>query len=829
MGPRRYRCGRFEVDTTERHFLHDGHELALEPRVFAVIAQLLAKAGTLVARHELLDAVWGHRYVTPSTLNRTITLARRAFGDEAGVPQYIQTVHGAGYRYVGPIVVLDEEPSTPARFGPPPIAVLPARVQDLIGREGEVTQLIRLLADGRAVTVLGPGGMGKTQCALEAARRAAPDFRDGVWFFDLAPLQDAQQWLQVVGAALAVPSTDAAALLEAVRRRLQGRRVLFVLDNCDRVAARAGALVVELLRGIDTLRVLATSQEALNFTGEQLLRLPPLALPAIPASGRLLAADIAGTAAVAMLMSRVHALAPEFELDDDNATAIAAICQRLDGMPLALELAAPRLALLSPEQVLERMDQRFRFLGSDAAGRDPRHRSLVRLLEWSFGLLSAHEQRLLEWCSVFVQSWTVDAALGMAGALGHEPEAAIDLLAGLVNRSLVSVVPGATPPRYRQLETVREFARSRLGGKGEEGRARAAHLAAVRSMCHAASEQLRGPRMRECIEQLVQEHGNIAAALDTARAGDDEQAAMDILGALSLYFKAHGAYTLCAQWCRDVLPGGAAAETPERARALLTWGVLQVHAHAEAQELVNPLPEAARIAALHQDWWCEGYAHGYYALHLANWGRGAAAEPHAKRVAALAHQHGDALLTGLAGLAQGWISLSRGEPEAALLELNRVGELGADLHQRHFIKVYTGLAHFALGDLAGAAQAWLEGMRLGAAVTNIRGIAGSIEGGAYLASRAQDWTTAARLLAAAALIREQTNVPLFRFWLPHHESALAALRAALPEAERARAWEAGRVMRQEEAAQEAQVILWRMSGNTERRAAQRGLNLPSGS
>jgi predicted ATPase/DNA-binding winged helix-turn-helix (wHTH) protein len=829
--PASYRCGQFHVDAANRRFVHDGREIALEPRVFAVIAQLLAKPGVLIARHELLDAVWGHRYVTPSTLNRTIALARRAFGDDVDEPHYIQTVHGAGYRYVGPIEVLNADGNgSPARFGPPPIARLPARIEALIGRETELATLAQSLLNSRAVTVLGTGGMGKTQCALEAARRAATEFSDGVWFFDLAALQHGEQWLQALGAALALPPAGAEALLEKLRPLLHSRRALFVLDNCDRVAPRVGELVFELLRATEVLKILATSQEPLNFAGEQLLRMPPLALPPRTPTGRFGAAAVADAPAVAMLVTRIRAVVPEFEVDDANATAIAEICHRLDGMPLALELAAARFAFLSPEQVLERLDQRFRFLGSDTAGRDHRHRSLLSLLEWSYALLSAEEQRLLEWCSVFVQSWTVDATLGMAAALAHDAEVAVDLLAGLVNRSLVSVVPGTAPPRYRLLETVREYALARIVGTNQEALARAAHLRVVLHMCRAAHADMRGGRMRERIEQLTQEHGNIAAALETAKATTDGQAAaLDILGSLVLYAKAHGAYISYTQWCREVLARSEPVDTPERARALLTYGVMQVHVAAEYQSIEAALPEAARIAATHQDWWTEAYAHGYYALGLANWGRPQEAEAHAALTELQSRRHKDALLGGLAGLARGWIRLSRGEAAAALTELGAVRSLGPDLHQQHFIEVYIGLSHFALGDLPAAARQWLQGMRLGAAVGNVRGIAGSIEGCGYLVCKMQDWISCARLLAAAQLIRERTGVPLFNFWLPHQEAALTALRANLQPREYAAAWQAGAALRQEDVAEEAQALLWRMSGNAERRASQRGTNRPPGS
>ena len=305
--------------------------------------------------------------------------------------------------------------------------------------------------------------MGKTQCALAFAHDYAERYPDGVWFFDLAPLRHASEWLQALAAALAIAPAAEAELLEKVTQSLADRRALLLIDNCDRLSNDVGALVVELLRGTRELVVLATSQQQLNFVSERILHMPPLGLPAIRRPGdeaELL--QIAAAPAVSLLLARIRDARAEFRLTFDNAAAIVDVCERLDGMPLALELAAARFALLSPQQVLERLDQRFRFLVSDTAGRDHRHRNLVALLEWAFGLLSADEQRLLAWLGVFVQGWTVEAVISLAPPFGTSPEAIVDLLSGLANKSLVSIDQSASPPRYRLLESVREFALERL-------------------------------------------------------------------------------------------------------------------------------------------------------------------------------------------------------------------------------------------------------------------------------------------------------------------------------------------------------------------------------
>ena len=832
MQPSRYRCGDFELDLVNRCFTHQAREVPLEPRVFAVIVQLLARPHTLVARHELLDAVWGHRYVTPSTLNRTIGLARRAFCDDVDEPRYIQTVHGAGYRYIGPLDVESVDGAALlARFAPPPIARLPGRLEKLIGREAELERLAALLHAGRAVTVLGTGGMGKTQCALEAARRIAGEFADGVWFFDLARCKDGEEWLRALSASLALPAAAADVQLSKISAFLHDRHALLVLDNCDRIAAQLGELVVILLRSTASIRVLATSQTPLNFASEQLMRVPPLALPARSPSGVLDAQAVAKSASAEMLVARIRAVQPDFALTPDNAGQIGEICHRLDGMPLALELAATRFALLSPEQVLERLVSRFRFLGSDTAGRDVRHRSLLTLLDWSYSLLSTREQRLLNWCTTFVQSWTMDATIALAATLGHDAQTAVDLLAGLANRSLVAIVADALPPRYRLLETVRDYAGEKLVASGEQVKAQAAHLQIVERMCRAAHEDILRGRMRETVAKLAEEHGNIGMALDTSLAtADGHVAAMSILGSLALYSKAHGEYLTIARWCRKVFDRSGSLETAERGRALLTWGVMQVHLNASNEWSETVLPQAVRIAAAHGDWWTEAYAHGYFAMDLANWGQPEEARRHAEVLEKLISEHrGGAELVGLAGLARGWINLALGTPRAALEALRAVRGLGLDVHQDHFIEIYIALAQFETCDFTGAALQWLRAMDLSLTVGNIRGVAGSIEGCGYLACQKGDWAHAARLLAAAEGIRERTGTPLFRFWLAHRQCALNALRANLSPAEYEEALRAGGASRQEDSANDAHATLQKLAACDAGMFAQTPANRPAGS
>jgi predicted ATPase/DNA-binding winged helix-turn-helix (wHTH) protein len=802
-----YRCGDCQLDSANRRFTRGGQEILLEPKVFAVLAQLLMRPGELLTRDQLLDSVWGHRYVSASTLNRVIALARRAFADDADRPKYIQTLHGAGYRYVGPIENAMSAPTQPrARFGPPPSARLPARLQTLIGREHDLAQIDTLLCDGRSLTILGTGGMGKTQCALAFAHEQAERYPDGVWFFDLVSVRVAAEWLQTIALALSIAPSSGRALLDQVTQALAGRRVLLLLDNCDRLSTEVGAITVEILRATDQLKVLATSQQKLNFVGERVFRLPALRLPAIrhPSCETELM-EVAAAPAVSLLLTRIRDGQVEFKLNTANAPAIVEICERLDAMPLALELAAARFALLSPNQVLERLDQRFRFLVSDVAGRDPRHRNLIALLEWSFGLLSPDEQRFLAWLGVFVEGWTVEAVIDLALAFGSTPETMIDLLSGLANKSLVRVDQSVSPPRYRLLESVREFALEQLRIFDDERRARDAHLAHVLRMTEAALKDMLGGRMRERIVSVAQEQGNIESASEYAIGTvDDRQAAMQIAGSLMLHFKAHGSSLLARRLCERALSGAPPARTRARALALMSLGINKVI------RTVRPdgeLLEAVSIAREVLDDWIEAYSSGYFAAWLIHAGRPKEIGEHIAVVERVAEKRTDGILRGLAGWVRGWEYLAEDENEKAIAALRPVRDLGGDFHQHHFIDMYIGLSLFRLGDYSAAADQWYEAMRNVLAVGNSRGVAGSIEGCAYIAERRGRPVEACGFLGAANQIRKRTEMPLFSFWNQHNEIANAALRSALGKQQFEAATTAGARMREEDVVNEAAALL----------------------
>jgi predicted ATPase/DNA-binding winged helix-turn-helix (wHTH) protein len=786
------KCAEFELDAVNRRFSRAGIEFPMEPKALSVIMVLMSRANNLITRDQLLDAVWGHRYVTASTVSRAIAMARRAFNDNSDQPQYIQTVHGSGYRFIGRIEQrMAATVEARSHFAPPPTLRVPAQVDALIGREVELAQLADLFGSHRAITILGAGGMGKTQCALEFARRQAEAFPDGVWFFDLAPLHEADDWLRALAIAFNILPGVRTAMFAKIATELADRAALFVIDNCDRLSAGVGAIVLELLRTAPNLKVLATSQQQLNYLGERVMRMPPLGLPHEVVTTQSGLKHIESSPAVALLLARIRAAQPSFMLTPSNASSMVEICRQLDGMPLALELAAPRFSLLSAGQILDRLKDRFRFLVSESAGRERRHRNLLVLLDWSFRLLSPQEQRLLMWLSVCVQGLTIETAIDVGRAQGIEPETSVDLLSGLVNKSLLTAETDSSPPRHRLLESVREFALGRLREVSEEDRARDAHLHSIMSLCRRAHEEMLHGRLREWVAQLAEEHGNIEAAIEYAVTGDNLIAAQAIVGSLLFYFKARGTHIAALRWTQRALQAGEGTDTRERGRALLCLGVISYHLLLPLEVTERTYLEAIGILRARSDSWSEACARSYYAMWLINLERAAQAITHIDLAQTIAQQLADPWLGGRVQLARSWLHFDAGEYEAVIAALLPVRRLSADFDQHFFVDLYLGLAHYQLGRHEAAARFCHDALQASIEFRNPRGIAGCLELYAYLSQQGGNAMLAVQLLGVTMKVRELTAAPLFRFWIDSHDRAVDSLRKQLGDSHYESAHRAG--------------------------------------
>ncbi|MES9542295.1 BTAD domain-containing putative transcriptional regulator [Actinomadura sp. NPDC000600] len=416
--------------------------------------------------------------------------------------------------------------------GEAPAAVrpnLPAQLTSFIGREEELRRVGRMLADGRLVTLLGPGGAGKTRLAIEAAGRYGGE----ACFADLAPVSGGEVANAVLaalglreGGMRPMPGEQPPDAVERLVTALEGRRVLLVLDNCEHVVAPVAELTHRLLSACPELRVLATSREALAITGEALRPLPPLEVP--PADAR--PEELPGYPAVRLFLDRAEAVRPGFAVDGGNAGAVLAICRALDGLPLAIELAAARLRSLPVAEVATRLDDRFRLLSRGNRTAPPRHQTLRAVVEWSWDLLDEAEQTLARRLTVFAGAFTLEAAMGVCGL-----DDADDLLVELADKSLVQ----SDGSRYRMLDTVRAFCAERLAAAGEAERFERAHAEYFADLARRAEPHLRGAGQLEWLGLLAADHGNLHAALRRCTRAD-LALALRLMAPLSWYWWLRG-------------------------------------------------------------------------------------------------------------------------------------------------------------------------------------------------------------------------------------------------------------------------------------------------
>ncbi len=493
-----------------------------------------------------------------------------------------------------------ERPASPAQR----LTNLPAQLTSFVGREEELRRVAKLLSEARLVTLTGPGGAGKTRLSVEVAAWLAeqrPDeLSDGVWFVPLAPVRDALDVPQAVLAALGLQEAiwpadpaEAARLaalppLDRLADALTARRLLLVMDNCEHVIAAAAQLASQVLAAAPGVRILITSREPLGVTGETLCAVPSLDLPPADAD----ATEAARSPAVRLFADRAAAVRPGFALDEATTDPVVRICRALDGIPLAIELAAARLRALTAAQVADRLDDRFRLLSVGDRAALPRHQTLRAVVDWSWELLDEPERVVLRRLSVF--SGASPAAAEHVCALGGDHRDVIDLVAALVDKSLV-MATGEHEVRYQLLETVRAYAADRLAEAGEADRVRAAHAEFFLGLAEQAEPELRSRDQLIWLNRMTAEHGNFSAALRHVIAATDEDSALRFIAALAWFWITRDYDAEAAEWAAAVAQITGDAPPPGLHDA---WAICQLIAMAGQWQSQPPslaaMPEVAR-------------------------------------------------------------------------------------------------------------------------------------------------------------------------------------------------------------------------------------------
>src|ERR1700760_427805 len=459
---RKLRFGPFELSIGERVLRRDGRALPLGDRALDILTYLVDRPGEVIAKQELMYHVWPDVTVDEGSLRVHVAAIRKALGDGQFGNRYIANIKGRGYSFVGTVVPLTDDAEN--RNERSQQGKLPARSLMMIGRETVVSEVGDKLRNERFLTLLGPGGIGKTTIALAVGRAAAERFGGGVYFVDLECLPDPRHVAGAVATSLGVALKSNDPCLELVNL-VRSRKFLIILDSCEHVIEAVAPLAEQLYRQTEEIDILTTSRESLNVEGEHCYRVPPLDCP--PDGLEQTANAILRYPAVQLFVRRVAARAGSVVLTDEEAPFVAEICRKLDGIPLAIELAAGQVAALGIKNTAARLVSRPELLRLSHRTAVPRHRTLKATLDWSYDLLSEAERIVFRRIAPFAGQFTLEGARHVAGKLGADTGEIFDAMAGLVEKSLIATRIDETQAEYRLLDTTRAYALEKLEEHGE--------------------------------------------------------------------------------------------------------------------------------------------------------------------------------------------------------------------------------------------------------------------------------------------------------------------------------------------------------------------------
>jgi non-specific serine/threonine protein kinase len=771
----------FRLDVVERRLYRGSTPVALRPKTFAVLHCLVQRPGRLVTKDDLLSLVWPDTAVGDAVLKVSVRELREALGDDPRSPRFIETAHRAGYRFVGEVTRSN----------------LPVHLTSFVGRAQQMAEIARLLDQTRLATLTGAGGSGKTRLAAQVA--AGASLADGAWWVDLAPLSDAALVPQTAMAALGLQEQPGRSHVETLALHLQARCLLLVLDNCEHVLQACAGLAEALLRACPELRILATSREPLAVAGETVWPVPPLALPDAETSPPL--EELVRYEAVRLFVERARSARPPFEPEPASAPALARICRRLDGLPLAIELAAPRVTILSLEELAARLDGGLRILTASAPRSPGRHQTLQATIDWSYGLLAEEERTLLARLSVFAGGWTLAAAEQVCGGAGIEERDVLDHLARLVDKSLVLAEPRGGETRYRLLETVRQYGQDKLSGSGHEARVKRRHLEFYLGLAEDfGSRILVAAERATVLTTLGQEHDNLRAALRHAAETGDTSVELRLCHALYLFWFLRGCWSEGRAWFRDALDRSAAeGRTKPRGRVLAHEGTLACFMGDPGAS--SRLEESASIHRELGD--PLDLADALRFLVMAVGGSDPArAREAAEESAALVERDGSGFDVAL-GLSQiGSAAYLQRDFETAREHYAKSAELFRELRDDWGLVLpltKLGLVAMRQGDLAAAVAYLKESVAVQREAGERWFLSLAVEGlGRVLAAQGHH-ERAARLLGAGEFLRETVGATVLPFYLYDDDLARGRLRQELGGPAFASLWAEGRAMTIEQA------------------------------
>jgi len=738
-------------------------------------------------------------------------------------------------------------PDLPVEF--PPIKSLdsypnnlPIQLTSFIGRERELAEAKKRFASARLLTLIGPGGTGKTRLSLQIGAELLPTFADGVWLVELAPLADPSLIMQTIASVLGLREQLGMSLNELLIDFLRAKNLLLIMDNCEHLVEACAQLVDQLLHVCANTKIVASSREALGISGETVYRVPSLSLPNLDEVTR---EALTQSESAQLFIERATAANPKFNISDKNAFFVAQICRRLDGIPLALELAAARITVFSVEQIASRLDDRFRLLTGGSRTALPRQQTLRALIDWSYDILSEEERALLRRLSVFAGGWTFEAADAICSK--HD---VMNLLTQLVNKSLVIFDNEGTEPRYRMLETVRQYARDKLLEMGESEEARNAHLDFFFQLTELAAPEVQRLQDLEWITRLENEHDNLRAALEWGLEKNIE-AVLRMIWNLYLFWILRGLEAEGRQWATailakaDTIPElkGEAGGQHKALRAYALGALAHVMwSQGDNSHAVAVTDQAVALARELNDPYLRSVASSFEISGKVVVGDSTNLETLAKESLSAARESGDKLALGLAlsmnGLTMRLVNNDRNldykqveQGEKILLGESRwmytMSVLGlalvakyrgdysearhrfaicnpifreiGDMHRVNMVR--SELAHIERyeGHYQQAKLMYQESIVEWRRIGHRAAIAHQLECFAWIAKVEEQGQRAAHLFGAAEALREKIDIPMTAMEHIEYEREIADLKTGMHEEVFASAWAEGRTMTMEQA------------------------------
>ncbi len=655
---------------------------------------------------------------------------------------------------------------------------LPVDVTSFVNRRTELAEIRHLLSIARLVTLTGPGGVGKTRLALRAAASVHRTFPDGVWFVELATLKDSALITETVGSALGIRDQSARPLLDVLREQLADKHLLLVMDNCEHLLDETANVVETLLRAAPKLWILATSRQALRASGEHVLVVPSLSVP--DPGEQVTVDDLPRYHAVSLFTERARAILPDFTVTAENAETIAQLCRRLDGLPLALELAVVRLRGLAPEQILARLDHSFQLLTSGDRTAEPRQATLRALIDWSYDLCSPAEQTLWTRLSVFSGGFDLEAVEEVCSGDDISRETVLELLLGLVDKSILVREEYQGRAWYRLLSLVREYGREHLDGGAEE-KISHRHLDYYQRLAERAEAEWFGPDQVEWCDRLRRELPNLRTALEFSCTHPEwASSGLRICAALRIYWIGTGSLSEGRRWL-DRLLESSHEPSPERGKALWVKSWLAC-LQSDMAAAVPPLEQARGLAERFDDAVALAYVARISGLIAIFEGDLSAARGHFEE-ALVRHRNTDdpiGIVHAVARLAS--IAIFRGDTDRALSlceESLAISDARGEQWGRSYTLWILGIALWQKGDMVRATAVERESLRIKGLFNDMLGTGNVMEALAWIAATGRDGKRAGTLLGAAERIWQSNGLSLYAYLRGFHDACVEHARESL--------------------------------------------------